>query len=57
MPVDGQSGFAMDYQSLGEPGTVPVGGEMILMIDICCRLHGIRLTIVTDEAMVVIDIP
>ena len=57
MPVDGQSGFAMDYQSLGEPGTVPVGGEMILMIYICCRMHGIRLTIVTDEAMVVIDIP
>ena len=46
---------APDFHS-GAPGAVPAGGGMIVSITIEC--HGaLRLTIMTDKAVIVIEIP
>ena len=55
MPGDGKFWCTRTF-TLGAPGTVPTGGEKIFEI-IIERRNVLRLTIVTDEAMVVIDIP
>ncbi len=38
-------------------GTVPAGGEMILVINIERRECGFRIIIMADDAMVILDIP
>ena len=41
----------------GRFGTVPVGGVWIVVIHIENRGSGFRIVIITDEAVIIIDIP
>ena len=45
-----------DFPSSGAPGTVPAGGGKIVSIIIECRC-ALLLTIMTEEAVIVIEIP
>ncbi len=38
-------------------GTVPAGGEMILVIYTECRKRGFRIIIMADNAVVILNIP
>lgn len=55
-PGDGKFWCTRTF-TLGAPGAVPAGGEKILMIVTERRNRGFRLMIMTDEVVVVIDIP
>ena len=57
MPIGGKSECTVTSQSIGAPGTVPAGGDRIRVISVCCRTHGIRVAIMTDEVTIVIDVP
>ncbi len=56
MPIGGKSESVATSHTLGRFGTVPAGGDRILVISIDCR-HGFRMTIMTDEVTIVIDVP
>ncbi|MCI2075172.1 MAG: hypothetical protein LKJ94_05690 [Candidatus Methanomethylophilus sp.] len=55
-PGDGKFWCTRTF-TLGAPGAVPAGGEKIFGIIIERRCSVLRLTIMTDEAVIVIDIP
>ncbi len=55
-PGDGKFAHA-EPLTPGMRGTVPAGGEKIVLIVTKCRNRGFRLMIMTDEAVIVIDIP
>ena len=57
MPIGGKSESVVTSHTLGRFGTVPAGGDRILVISVCCRTHGIRVAILTDEVTIVIDVP
>ena len=57
MPIGGKSESVVTSHLSGRFGTVPAGGDRILVIGVCCRRNGIRMTIMTDEAVIVIDVP
>lgn len=57
MPIGGKSESVVTSHLPGRFGTVPAGGDRILVISVCCRTHGIRVAIMTDEAVIVIDVP
>lgn len=56
MPIGGKSESVVTSHTLGRFGTVPAGGDRILVISIDCR-HGFCMTIMTDEVTIVIDVP
>ena len=55
MPEYGQLVHAERFHT-GMHGTVPAGGENIDVV-IDCRSHAFRVTIVTEEVIIVIDVP
>ena len=57
MPVGGKSESVVTSHYPGRFGTVPVGGERIVLISIERRNCGFRMVIETDEVTVTIDIP
>lgn len=57
MPVGGKSESVVTSHFPGRFGTVPAGGERILVIIAESRNHGFRMTIITDDGVIVIDIP
>ena len=46
-----------DFSTYGAPGTVPAGGESIFVIITESRESGFRLTVITGDGVIVIDIP
>ena len=52
----GNTESVMAFHS-GRFGTVPVGGVWIVMIHIENRGSGFRIVIITDEVVIIIDIP
>ena len=58
LPEGRKSECTVTSHLLGAPGTDPVGGvEIPTGIIICCRPNGIRMMIVTDEVVIIIDVP
>ena len=57
MPIGGKSESVVTSHTLGRFGTVPAGGDTILVIITGTRGCGFNLTIVTGDGVIVIDIP
>lgn len=57
MPESGKLRICRAFHRPGRFGTVPAEGERILVIIAESRNHGFRMTIITDDGVIVIDIP